>query len=194
MRHDGTALSSVDHCNLFDSWSFTQRQKWLLLGWWLGGFSKRHSVWVCVRKLALGRYSRHVQSVSCPPLLYLLFIAIRNPIPHIRLLTKTVLATWLDVWLTACLYWLIVWIITEWKVKYVAVLNGHMTAFWSTGWLTRCLISYTVSRKVENSIPDEVIEFFNLPNPSSRTMALGSTQPPTEMSTTNLPRDKAAGM
>jgi hypothetical protein len=33
---------------------------------------------------------------------------------------------------------------------------------------------------------DEVIEFFNLPNPSSRTMALRSTQPLTEMSTRNL--------
>jgi hypothetical protein len=29
--------------------------------------------------------------------------------------------------------------------------------------------------------------FFNLPNPSSRTMTLGSTQPLTEMSTWNLP-------
>jgi hypothetical protein len=34
-------------------------------------------------------------------------------------------------------------------------------------------------------IPDEVF-FFNLPNPSSRTVALGSTQPLTEMSTRNL--------
>jgi hypothetical protein len=34
-------------------------------------------------------------------------------------------------------------------------------------------------------IPDEV-DFFNLPNPSSRTMAPGSTQPLTEMSTRNL--------
>jgi hypothetical protein len=33
--------------------------------------------------------------------------------------------------------------------------------------------------------------FFNLPNPSSRTMALGSTQPLTEMSTKNLPGGKA---
>jgi hypothetical protein len=41
--------------------------------------------------------------------------------------------------------------------------------------------------KVTSSIPDEVIEFFNLPNPSSRTMALGSTQPLTEMSARNLP-------
>jgi hypothetical protein len=35
-------------------------------------------------------------------------------------------------------------------------------------------------------VPDEV-DFFNVPNPSSRTMALGSTQPLTEMSTRNLP-------
>jgi hypothetical protein len=33
---------------------------------------------------------------------------------------------------------------------------------------------------------DEVIGFFNWPNPSSRIMALGSTQPLTEMSTRNL--------
>jgi hypothetical protein len=31
------------------------------------------------------------------------------------------------------------------------------------------------------------VDFFNLPNPSSRTMALGSTQPLTEMSTRNIP-------
>jgi hypothetical protein len=37
------------------------------------------------------------------------------------------------------------------------------------------------------SIPDDVIGFFNSHNPSSRTMALGSTQPLTEMSTRNLP-------
>jgi hypothetical protein len=38
--------------------------------------------------------------------------------------------------------------------------------------------------------PDEVIGFFNWPNPFSRTMALGSTQPLTEMSTRNLPGSK----
>jgi hypothetical protein len=38
-------------------------------------------------------------------------------------------------------------------------------------------------------VPDEV-DFFNLPNPSSRTMALRSTQPLTEMITRNLPRGK----
>jgi hypothetical protein len=46
---------------------------------------------------------------------------------------------------------------------------------------------YATSRKVSGSIPDEVIGFFNLPNPSSRTIALGSTQRLTEMSTRNLP-------
>jgi hypothetical protein len=38
-------------------------------------------------------------------------------------------------------------------------------------------------------VPDEV-DFFNLPYPSSRTMALGLTQPLTEMSTRNLPGGK----
>jgi hypothetical protein len=39
------------------------------------------------------------------------------------------------------------------------------------------------------SIPDG-IEFLNWPNPSSRTVALGSTQPLTEMSTRSLPGGK----
>jgi hypothetical protein len=34
------------------------------------------------------------------------------------------------------------------------------------------------------------MDFFNLPNPSSRTMAPGSTEPLTEMSTRNLPGGK----
>jgi hypothetical protein len=38
-------------------------------------------------------------------------------------------------------------------------------------------------------VPDEV-DFFNLPNLSSRTMALGSTQSLTEMSNRNLPGGK----
>jgi hypothetical protein len=46
---------------------------------------------------------------------------------------------------------------------------------------------------VTGSIPDEVIRFFNRPNPSSRTVALGSTQPLTEMSTRNFPPFKVAG-
>jgi hypothetical protein len=38
-------------------------------------------------------------------------------------------------------------------------------------------------------VPDEA-NFFNLPTPSSRTVALGSTQPLTEMSIRNLPGSK----
>jgi hypothetical protein len=45
---------------------------------------------------------------------------------------------------------------------------------------------YATSRKIVGSSPDEV-DFFNLSNPSSHTVALGSTQPLTEMSTRNLP-------
>jgi hypothetical protein len=49
---------------------------------------------------------------------------------------------------------------------------------------------YVTSREVAGLIPDETILFFNLPNPSSRSMVLGSTQPITETSTRNLPGDK----
>jgi hypothetical protein len=52
-------------------------------------------------------------------------------------------------------------------------------------WLRSWLRHYATSRKVACSSPDEV-DFFNLPNPSNRTMALGSTQSLTEMSTRNL--------
>jgi hypothetical protein len=49
-------------------------------------------------------------------------------------------------------------------------------------WLRPC----ATSRNVAGLSPDEA-DFFNLPNPSSRTMALWPTQPLTEMSTKNLP-------
>jgi hypothetical protein len=46
----------------------------------------------------------------------------------------------------------------------------------SRSWLSH----YATSRKVAGSIPDYVTEFFNSPNSSSRTLALGSTQPLTK--------------
>jgi hypothetical protein len=47
---------------------------------------------------------------------------------------------------------------------------------------------YATNRKVAGSNPYEEIGFyFNLPNSSSRTVALGSTQPLIEVSTRNLP-------
>jgi hypothetical protein len=42
------------------------------------------------------------------------------------------------------------------------------------------------SRKVVGSIPDMILDF-SLPNPSSRIVAPGDTQPLTDMSTRNLP-------
>jgi hypothetical protein len=54
-------------------------------------------------------------------------------------------------------------------------------------------IHYVTSRKVSGSSPDEVIGFFNWPNASSRTMALESTQPLTEMSTGILPGGVKSG-
>ena len=46
-------------------------------------------------------------------------------------------------------------------------------------WIRRC----ATNRKVAGSIPDGFIGIFHSHNPSDRTMALGSTQPLTEMST-----------
>jgi hypothetical protein len=51
----------------------------------------------------------------------------------------------------------------------------HLVTSWGTrkrSWLKH----YATSRKAVGSIPDEVIEFFNWPNPSSRTMVLRSAQ------------------
>jgi hypothetical protein len=45
------------------------------------------------------------------------------------------------------------------------------------------------ARRSRDRVPMRWI-FFNLPNPSSRTMALRSTQPLTEISTVNLPGSK----
>jgi hypothetical protein len=49
-------------------------------------------------------------------------------------------------------------------------------------WLRYCAIN----RKVAGLIPEGVIEIFHWHNPSCHTMALGSTQPLTEMSTRNI--------
>jgi len=52
----------------------------------------------------------------------------------------------------------------------------------TTSWLKHCAIS----RKVVGSIPKGVTGIFYWRNPSGRTMALGSPQPLTEMSTRNI--------
>jgi hypothetical protein len=50
----------------------------------------------------------------------------------------------------------------------------------------------TTGRKIAGSIPDVVIGLFILHKPSSRTMALASTQPLTSVSTRNVPESKSA--
>jgi hypothetical protein len=60
--------------------------------------------------------------------------------------------------------------------------NTESTSGGWRSWLRHC----ATSRKVADSIPDIVTGTFHLHNPSGRTMALGSTQPLTEMSTRNI--------
>jgi hypothetical protein len=62
------------------------------------------------------------------------------------------------------------------------ILNILCTCTRLRSWLRH----YATSRKIAGLIPDDVIGFFSRSNPSSRTMALGSTQPLTEISTRNL--------
>jgi hypothetical protein len=52
------------------------------------------------------------------------------------------------------------------------------------------LSHFAKNQKGAGSIPDEVMRFFNPLNPSSRTMAVGLTQPLAGMSTKNLPGGK----
>jgi hypothetical protein len=68
-------------------------------------------------------------------------------------------------------------------------MSSMCVSLWDTRWCS-WLKHYATRRKVAGSIPDEVIGFFNWSNLSSRTMALGSTQPLTEMSIRNLPGGK----
>ena len=50
-------------------------------------------------------------------------------------------------------------------------------------WISITWSQHATNRQVAGSIPDGVFEIFQWHNPSGRTMALGSTQPLTEMST-----------
>jgi hypothetical protein len=57
-------------------------------------------------------------------------------------------------------------------------IEGHAVA--------QCLRNCATNRKVAGSIPDGFIGIFHLHNPSGRTMAIGLTQPLSEMSTRNI--------
>ena len=67
----------------------------------------------------------------------------------------------------------------------VIILFDNYRLLLLVGWGTRLRHSATC-RKVAGSTPDGVIGIFYWHNTSSRTMALGSTQPLTEMSTRNI--------
>jgi hypothetical protein len=78
-----------------------------------------------------------------------------------------------------------VWIFLRYLARFL------ITSTWSSFQFYYVIFRQTTtSRKVAGSIPDEIIGFFSWRNPSCRTMALGSTQPLTEMSTRNLPGSK----
>jgi hypothetical protein len=64
---------------------------------------------------------------------------------------------------------------------FMSCMKNHSVGTRWYSWLRRCAIR----RKVAGSIPNGVIGIFHWHNPSSRTMALGSTHPLTEMSTRN---------
>jgi hypothetical protein len=79
--------------------------------------------------------------------------------------------------------------ILKWVVGNIFLINFISFIFYYPLRCTRqrsWLRHYATSRKVVGSNPDEV-DFFSWPNPSSRTMTLGSTQPLTEMSTRKIP-------
>ena len=72
------------------------------------------------------------------------------------------------------------WSLGFWGGCYISV---HYVYSWDTWWRS-CLRHCATSRQVAVSIPDGIIGIFH--NPSGRTMALGLTQPLTEMSTRNI--------
>ena len=63
-------------------------------------------------------------------------------------------------------------------INFVPIYMGTAVAQW--------LRSCATNREVAGSIPDNVIAIFYWHNPSYRTLARGSTQPPTEMSTRSI--------
>ena len=67
----------------------------------------------------------------------------------------------------------------------VTAYTNFITVFDSTGDRGGA-VGWGTALQVAGSIPDGVIGFFHWHNPSGRTMALGSTQPLTEMSTGNI--------
>jgi len=76
---------------------------------------------------------------------------------------------------------------TSWNTQCLSGSVMGLLYLWMQGtWWRSWLRHWATSRKVAGSIPDVVIGIFHWHNPSGRTMALGSTQPLTEMSNRNI--------
>jgi hypothetical protein len=73
-------------------------------------------------------------------------------------------------------------------VPYLSLLYISTSGTWWCSWLRH----YATSQKVPGLSSNEV-DFFNLANPSSRTMTLGLTQSLTEMNTRNVPGGVKSG-
>jgi hypothetical protein len=75
---------------------------------------------------------------------------------------------------------------THVKIDYLRIIIRRVTTMFQRSWLR----NYVTAGMSRVRVPDEVDFFFNLLNPSSRTMALASTQHLREMSTRSLPGGK----
>jgi len=75
-----------------------------------------------------------------------------------------------------------VWEIFDFEPHLPLALTRPGARCWWRSWLRHC----ATSRKVAGPIPDGVTGIFHWHNPPGRTMALGSTQPLTEVSTRNI--------
>jgi hypothetical protein len=83
------------------------------------------------------------------------------------------------------------WVESQWGESHgVMITLTSWKIYWQNRNLNVCVLCQCMHYKAAGSIPDEVIGFFNWPNPSSCIMALGLTQPLTEMSTSDLPGGK----
>jgi hypothetical protein len=72
-------------------------------------------------------------------------------------------------------------VLKTWEPRCLTTLWASTACYTDSTRQRSALKRYATSRKVAGSNSDEVIGFFNLPNPSSHTMALWLIQPLTEM-------------
>jgi hypothetical protein len=87
------------------------------------------------------------------------------------------------IWRTRSLLWRVNAILAAGAWKLIPTL--YYRILWESGTAVAQWLGYwATNRKVAGSIPDGVIGIFHWYNPSDRTMALGSTHPQIEMSTT----------